>query len=176
MIGFSLTGLIGLVGGDIGNALSAWWSVCRHSAPRGNEVHWRCVRPSVSDDAGGNGGNVTPVWYDNMLSAGCMSAFRFGFCCISDAVRRGSRSSIVLFVCICSIYLPPSMVFNSNDFINLLHQLPPPILITGDFNSHSTLWGSTKFECQWKMLEDILTKHNLRILNNASPTYIYTPS
>ena len=42
-------------------------------------------------------------------------------------------------ITVCSIYLLPSMAFNANDFYDLLHQLPPPILITGDFNSHSTM-------------------------------------
>jgi len=60
------------------------------------------------------------------------------------------------------------MAFNSNDFNDLLSQLPSPVLITGDFNSHSTLWGSTKLDHRGKMVEDILTKHNLCVLNNTS--------
>jgi len=65
------------------------------------------------------------------------------------------------------------MVFHTNDFYDLLHQLPPPILITGDFNSHSTIWGCTKLDCRGKMVEDIVTKHNLCILNVISSTYIH---
>ena len=65
------------------------------------------------------------------------------------------------------------MAFNSNDFNDLLSQLPPPVLITGNFNSHSTLWGGTKLDRRVKMVEDILTKHNLCVLNNTSPTYIH---
>ena len=85
------------------------------------------------------------------------------------AIRVTCRKTIT----VCSIYLPPSMAFNTNDFYDLLHQLPPPILITGDFNSHSTLWGCTKLDRRGKMVEDILTKHNLCILNDASSTYIH---
>ena len=40
-------------------------------------------------------------------------------------------------ITVSSIYLPPSMVFNTSDFYDLLQQLPPPILITGDFNSRA---------------------------------------
>jgi len=65
------------------------------------------------------------------------------------------------------------MAFNSNDFNDLLSQLPSPILITGDFNSHSTLWGGTKLDRQGKMVQDILTKHNLCVLNDTSRTYIH---
>ena len=63
-----------------------------------------------------------------------------------------------------SIYLPPSMAFNTNDFNDLLHQLPPLMLITGDFSSHSTLWGCTKLDRR---------PNNLCILNNSSSTYIH---
>ena len=40
-------------------------------------------------------------------------------------------------ITVCSIYLPPSMIFNSRDFIDLLNQLQPPVLLTGDFNLHA---------------------------------------
>jgi len=85
------------------------------------------------------------------------------------AIRVTCRKTIT----VCSIYLPPSMVFDTNDFYDFLQQLPPPILITGDFNSQSTLWGCTKLDRRGKMVEDILTKHNLCILNNTSPTYTH---
>jgi len=75
-------------------------------------------------------------------------------------------------ITVCSICLSPSLVFNTNDFYDLLQQLPPPILITGNFNSHSTLWGCTKLDRRGKMVEDILTKHNLCILNDTS-TYTH---
>ena len=65
------------------------------------------------------------------------------------------------------------MVFNSNDFNDLLSELPSAVLITGDFNSHSTLWGGTKLDRRGKMVEDILTKHKLCVLNDTSPTYIH---
>jgi len=42
-----------------------------------------------------------------------------------------------------------------------------------DFNSHSTLWGCTKLDRRGKMVEDIITKHHLCILNDSSSTYIH---
>jgi len=65
------------------------------------------------------------------------------------------------------------MAFNTNEFNDLLSQLPPSVLITGDFNSYSTLWGDTKLDRRGKMVEDILTKQNLCVLNDTSPTYIH---
>ena len=85
------------------------------------------------------------------------------------AIRVTCRKTITT----CSIYLPPSMVFNTNDFYDLLQQLPPPILITGEFNSRSTLWGCTKLDRRGKMVEHILTKHNLCILKDTS-TYTHS--
>jgi len=52
------------------------------------------------------------------------------------------RVTLCKTITVCSIYLPPHMAFNSNDFNDLLSQLPPPVLITGDFNSHSTPEGA----------------------------------
>ena len=77
------------------------------------------------------------------------------------------RVTLRKIITICSIYLLPSMAFNSNDFNDLLSQLPPPVLITGDFNSHSTLWGGTKLDRRGKMVEGILTKHRLCALNDT---------
>jgi len=90
-------------------------------------------------------------------------------CMQAVAIRVTLRKTIT----VCSIYLPPFMAFNSNEFDDLLSQLPSPILTIGDFNSHSTLWGGTKLDRRGKMVEDILTKHNLCVLNNTSPTYIH---
>jgi len=53
-------------------------------------------------------------------------------CLQAVAIRVTLRKTITA----CSIYLPPSMAFNINDFNDLLSQLPSPLLITGDFNSH----------------------------------------
>jgi len=73
---------------------------------------------------------------------------------------------------ICSIYLPPTN-FNSADLDQLLSQLPPPILLLGDFNSHSTLWGCTKLDRRGKQIEDMLTKQDLCFLNDTSSTYLH---
>jgi len=50
---------------------------------------------------------------------------------------------------------------------------PSPILLLGDFNAHSTLWGCCKTDLRGKMIEDLLLKHNLSILNDGSNTYLH---
>ena len=85
------------------------------------------------------------------------------------------RVTLCKTITVCSIYLPPSVAFNSNNFNDLLSQLPSPVLITSNFNWHSTLWHGTKLDRRGKMVEDILTKHNLCVLNYTSPTYIHLP-
>jgi len=46
---------------------------------------------------------------------------------------HGIRATLGKTITACSIYLPPTMVFNSTDLENLTAQLPPPILLLGDF-------------------------------------------
>ena len=71
------------------------------------------------------------------------------------------------------VTFPPIMVFNLTDLEDLIKQLLPPFVIAGDFNSHNTLWGCNKLDRRGKLVEDILTKRNLCILNQKSSTYIH---
>ncbi|GBL79203.1 putative RNA-directed DNA polymerase from transposon X-element [Araneus ventricosus] len=45
-------------------------------------------------------------------------------------------------VTVCSVYLPPHDVISQQDLDTLVDQLPTPFILLGDFNGHSTLWGS----------------------------------
>ncbi|XP_055941880.1 uncharacterized protein LOC129971927 [Argiope bruennichi] len=47
-------------------------------------------------------------------------------------------------VTVCCIYLPPNDVIPQNDLNVLIDQLPVPFILLGDFNGHSTLWGSDR--------------------------------
>src|SRR2546425_2844469 len=44
-------------------------------------------------------------------------------------------------ITLCSIYLPPSTGIDIADLDAIVSQLPPPILLLGDFNAHSPLWA-----------------------------------
>jgi len=47
-------------------------------------------------------------------------------------------------ITICSIYLSPSTACNITELKDLIGQLPPPVLLLGDFSAHSQQWGSYK--------------------------------
>jgi len=96
------------------------------------------------------------------------------------AVRVTCRKALT----ICSLYLPPSAEWSINDIADLLQQIPSPVLLLGDFNAHNPLWGSNKLDSKGKIIEDILLKFNLSVLNSgsvrcqdmnscSSQTYIY---
>lgn len=48
-------------------------------------------------------------------------------------------------ITVCSLYIPPHTQFTVSDLELILHQLPEPFVIAGDFNAHNTLWGSKGF-------------------------------
>merc|ERR1711976_637296 len=71
----------------------------------------------------------------------------------------------------CSIYLPPTEQVTEQDLIDLLEQLPAPLILLGDFNAHNPLWGSEKMSTRGRILENILDKFNLLCLNEKEETY-----
>jgi len=76
-------------------------------------------------------------------------------------------------ISLCSLYLPPNTPINLRDLEDLASQLPPPILIMGDFNAHSTVWGCEQLNNRGKIIEDFLNHSNLSLLNNKSSTYLH---
>ena len=47
-------------------------------------------------------------------------------------------------ITVCSIYLPPTAKYDNAVIDNFITQLPSPVLLLGDFNAHSHLWGYHK--------------------------------
>ncbi|GFS86618.1 probable RNA-directed DNA polymerase from transposon X-element [Trichonephila clavipes] len=88
------------------------------------------------------------------------------------AVRIHSTSLIT----VCCLYLPPNTVIHQHDLNNLVDQLPAPFIILGDFNGHSTLWGSTKTNPRGRQIEQVLSDHCLCLLNPEEPTYFHEPT
>ncbi|GFY02253.1 putative RNA-directed DNA polymerase from transposon X-element [Trichonephila clavipes] len=68
------------------------------------------------------------------------------------AVRIHSTSLIT----VCCLYLPPNAVIYQQDLNNLVDQLPAPFVIPGDFNGHSTLWGSVKTYPRSRQIEQLV--------------------
>ncbi|GFY04193.1 putative RNA-directed DNA polymerase from transposon X-element [Trichonephila clavipes] len=88
------------------------------------------------------------------------------------AVRIHSTSLIT----VCCLYLPPNTVIHQHDLNNLVDQLPVPFVILGDFNGHSTLWGSAKTNPRGRQIKQVLSDHCLCLLNHKEPTYFHEPT
>ncbi|GFU43454.1 uncharacterized protein TNCV_53531 [Trichonephila clavipes] len=57
---------------------------------------------------------------------------------------------------VCCLYLPPNVVIRQQDLNDLVDQLPAPFVILGDFNGHSTLWGSVKTNHRGRQIEQVI--------------------
>lgn len=55
---------------------------------------------------------------------------------------------------------------------NLLDQLPLPVILLGDFNAHSDLWGSAQLDERGRAVEDVIGERNLIVLNTGAATRI----
>ncbi|GFT29397.1 hypothetical protein TNCV_757511 [Trichonephila clavipes] len=85
------------------------------------------------------------------------------------AVRIHSTSLIT----VCCLYLPPNTVIHEHDLNNLVDQLPAPFIILGDFNGHSTLWGSAKTNPRGRQIEQVLSDHCLCLLNPPQGAHLF---
>jgi len=83
------------------------------------------------------------------------------------------RISTTQPITLCSIYLPPLSNWNDTDLLNLVTQLPPPVLLLGDFNAHNTLWGCASTDQKGQRIADFLLANNMCLLNSKLPTYIH---
>ena len=63
------------------------------------------------------------------------------------------------------------MDFSYNDIQNLINQLPTPFLLLGDLNAHNPLWGGRILDAKGRILEEILDKNDITILNNGAMTF-----
>jgi hypothetical protein len=73
---------------------------------------------------------------------------------------------------ICNIYIPNNRDFSLDDIERIIQQLPNSFILVGDFNSHSETWGSYKSDHRGKIIDELLTKDNLMLLNIGYPTKI----
>ena len=75
-------------------------------------------------------------------------------------------------ITLCSVYLPLSSPIEIKKPDHLIDQLPKPFILMGDFNSHHTLWGCLDTNDEGRIIEDIVTKQDLVVLNDKSSTYL----
>ena len=74
---------------------------------------------------------------------------------------------------ICSIYLPPNEALNDRDLTSLLHQLPPPFLLLGDFNGRHPLWGDIVTNSRGNSIATIIEREDVGLLNTGEPTHFH---
>ena len=61
---------------------------------------------------------------------------------------------------------------NKTELKNLTEQLTKPFILLGDFNSHSTLWGSQQTDTKGSKIEQLINDQNLCLLNQKEPIHI----
>ena len=61
---------------------------------------------------------------------------------------------------------------DKNELKKLIDQLPRPLILLGDFNSHNTLWGCKDPNKKGKMLEKVINENDMCLLNNGAFTYV----
>ena len=76
------------------------------------------------------------------------------------------------YVTILSVYIPSNNHLISRDLTYLTRNIRGQILIMGDFNGHSYLWGSHDVDTRGELIERFTDKHNLCILNDGTHTYL----
>ena len=74
-------------------------------------------------------------------------------------------------ITVCSIYLPQDKTFTKNDLENLTNQLPKPFILTGDFNSHNSLWFNKKTDPEGKIVEQFILENNICLLDQNKNTF-----
>lgn len=74
-------------------------------------------------------------------------------------------------ITICSLYLPPNEPITRQEIENLLHQLPKPFLVLGDYNAHSRLWYDDKDCARGKIIRKIIEDRDIFLLDKEKYTH-----
>lgn len=77
-------------------------------------------------------------------------------------------------ITVMSLYIPPNQKFSQLDLSQLTSAVNTPIIICGDFNGWSPLWGSPHANHRGTIIEDFILSSDLCILNDNSPTHFST--
>ena len=75
-------------------------------------------------------------------------------------------------ITILSVYIPGNNNLTTRDLSYLIRNIKGQILILGDFNGHSYLWGSHDVDTRCEVIERFTDKHNLCVLNDGTHTYL----
>lgn len=73
-------------------------------------------------------------------------------------------------ITICTLYLHHHDLVTADLLYSLIKQLPPPYILTGDFNAHSEMWGSSHTDTRGAVFESLLLTPSISLLNSGQPT------
>ena len=71
---------------------------------------------------------------------------------------------------VASVYVPPSETLNELAFDRMTNSFSSLYLILGDFNGHSHLWRANQENEREKVVEKLIDRHNLILLNDSVHT------
>ena len=76
-------------------------------------------------------------------------------------------------ITLCNIYINPQQNFTQTDLEHLTKQLPKPFILTGDFNSHHTVWYDhwTRPDDRGNTVEKFALENDLNFLDEDEHTY-----
>jgi ribonuclease HI len=129
--------------------------------------HFSCLRKDYSNGERASGGVALLTSHDYPTHPLTL---------YTDLQAVAVQIHIHSLVTICNIYLPPNKKVTQNSLNNLINQLPSPFIIVGDFNGHSSLWGSSNTNPRRNQIEQLLIDHDLCILNTNEITYLHQPT
>lgn len=89
-----------------------------------------------------------------------------------DLEAVGIKLKLKTEVTIISLYLPPNEYFSLNNLNSLILNVSGKLIITGDVNARSTLWGSDRTDNRGKIIEKFCYQSNLFIANDGSHTHV----
>ena len=73
-------------------------------------------------------------------------------------------------ITICSVYLHQNDLVTISSLQSLITQLPGPYIVTGDFNTHNPIWGSSVADNRGKTIESFLATSSSALLNTGLNT------
>ena len=73
-------------------------------------------------------------------------------------------------ITLCSVYVTRSQIVTEQMMTELVRQLPPSVIIMGDFNAYHQLWGNTTTDARGRYVEDFITSNSLNIINDGNAT------
>ena len=75
---------------------------------------------------------------------------------------------------ICSLYLSPNANINKEEVRDLIHQLPRPYLLMGDFNAKHPEWDlENPADARGRMIQSLMVEESLGLLNQGRPTHYH---